>query len=101
MDHGLEGLRMDCQPGQMRRQGGLRPDRGVELLQGQLEGTDMGVAGDDGLLRQHQGSHRDGGPGGAGRFGGKSRFHLPGAVGNTTSRFWDRGLVNGSSEKYS
>ena len=31
---------------------------------------------------------------GAGRFGGKSRFHLPGAVGNTTSRFWDRGLVN-------
>lgn len=31
---------------------------------------------------------------GAGMFGGKSRFHLPGAVGNTTSEFWDRGLAN-------
>ncbi len=31
---------------------------------------------------------------GAGRFGGKHRFNLPGSVGNTTSRFWDRGLVN-------
>ena len=31
---------------------------------------------------------------GAGRFGGSSRFDLPGAVGSTTSRFWDRGLVN-------
>jgi beta-glucosidase len=31
---------------------------------------------------------------GAGMFGGKNRFDLPGAVGNTTSDFWDRGLVN-------
>ena len=30
---------------------------------------------------------------GVGMFG-KSRFDLPGSVGNTTSRFWDRGLVN-------
>ena len=30
---------------------------------------------------------------GAGMFG-KSRFDLPGSVGNTTSRFWDRGLAN-------
>ncbi len=25
---------------------------------------------------------------------GRSRFQVPGSVGNTTSRFWDRGLVN-------
>lgn len=31
---------------------------------------------------------------GIGMFGGKTRFTLPGAVGNTTSKFWDRGLVN-------
>ena len=31
---------------------------------------------------------------GAGMFGGKNRFDLPGSVGNTTSDFWDRGLVN-------
>ncbi|MDE7218790.1 MAG: glycoside hydrolase family 3 C-terminal domain-containing protein, partial [Oscillospiraceae bacterium] len=31
---------------------------------------------------------------GTGMFGGKNRFDLPGSVGNTTSRFWDRGLVN-------
>ena len=31
---------------------------------------------------------------GAGMFGGKHRFNLPGSVGNTTSKFWDRGLVN-------
>ncbi len=30
---------------------------------------------------------------GAGMFG-KNRFDLPGSVGNTTSRFWDRGLAN-------
>lgn len=31
---------------------------------------------------------------GIGMFGGEKRFHLPGAVGNTTSKFWDRGLAN-------
>lgn len=31
---------------------------------------------------------------GVGMFGGKTRFTLPGAVGNTTSQFWDRGLAN-------
>ena len=31
---------------------------------------------------------------GAGMFGGRSRFDLPGSVGNTTSKFWDRGLAN-------
>ena len=31
---------------------------------------------------------------GVGMFGGKNRFDLPGSVGNTTSRFWDRGLAN-------
>ena len=31
---------------------------------------------------------------GAGMFGGKNRFDLPGSVGNTTSKFWDRGLAN-------
>jgi len=31
---------------------------------------------------------------GIGMFGGEKRFHLPGSVGNTTSKFWDRGLVN-------
>ena len=31
---------------------------------------------------------------GIGMFGGKTGFTLPGAVGNTTSRFWDRGLAN-------
>lgn len=31
---------------------------------------------------------------GAGFFGGNSRFNLPGSVGNTSSKFWDRGLVN-------
>ena len=31
---------------------------------------------------------------GIGMFGGKTRFTLPGAVGNTTSKFWDRGLAN-------
>ncbi len=31
---------------------------------------------------------------GIGMFGGKMRFHLPGAVGKTTSRLWDRGLAN-------
>ena len=31
---------------------------------------------------------------GAGMFGGKNRFYLPGSVGNTTSKFWDRGLAN-------
>ena len=31
---------------------------------------------------------------GAGMFGGRHRFHLPGAVGNTTSRLWERGLAN-------
>ncbi len=31
---------------------------------------------------------------GIGMFGGYKRFHLPGSVGNTTSKFWDRGLAN-------
>jgi len=31
---------------------------------------------------------------GAGMFGGDHRFNLPGSVGNTTSKFWDRGLAN-------
>ncbi len=31
---------------------------------------------------------------GAGMFGAKTRFTLPGSVGNTTSKFWDRGLAN-------
>ena len=31
---------------------------------------------------------------GIGMFGGKTRFNLPGSVGNTTSEFWDRGLAN-------
>ena len=31
---------------------------------------------------------------GNGMFGAASRFNLPGSVGNTTSKFWDRGLAN-------
>lgn len=31
---------------------------------------------------------------GIGMFGGKPRFNLPGSVGNTTDRFWKKGLVN-------
>lgn len=31
---------------------------------------------------------------GIGMFGGKTGFTLPGSVGNTTSKFWKRGLVN-------
>ena len=31
---------------------------------------------------------------GNGMFGGVNRFNLPGSVGNTTSKFWDKGLVN-------
>ena len=31
---------------------------------------------------------------GVGMFGGSHRFKLPGSVGNTTSKFWDRGLAN-------
>ena len=31
---------------------------------------------------------------GIGMFGGDTRFTMPGSVGNTTSKFWDRGLVN-------
>ena len=31
---------------------------------------------------------------GAGYNSGKNRFQLPGSVGNTTSKFWDRGLAN-------
>ena len=31
---------------------------------------------------------------GIGMFGGERRFNLPGSVGNTTSKFWDKGLVN-------
>lgn len=31
---------------------------------------------------------------GVGMFGAKNRFDLPGSVGNTTSRFWEQGLVN-------
>ena len=31
---------------------------------------------------------------GIGMFGGETRFNLPGSVGNTTSKYWDRGLAN-------
>ena len=31
---------------------------------------------------------------GVGMFGADNRFDLPGSVGNTTSKFWDRGLAN-------
>ena len=31
---------------------------------------------------------------GVGQFGINPRFNLPGSVGNTTSKFWDRGLAN-------
>ena len=31
---------------------------------------------------------------GIGMFGGERRFDLPGSVGNTTSKFWDKGLAN-------
>lgn len=31
---------------------------------------------------------------GAGMFGGDPRFNLPGSVGNTTSKFWEKGLAN-------
>lgn len=31
---------------------------------------------------------------GAGMFGGDHQFNLPGSVGNTTSKFWSRGLAN-------
>ncbi len=31
---------------------------------------------------------------GIGMFGGERRFNMPGSVGNTTSKFWNRGLVN-------
>jgi len=31
---------------------------------------------------------------GIGMFGGETLFNLPGSVGNTTSRFWSRGLAN-------
>lgn len=31
---------------------------------------------------------------GNGMFGGENRFNLPGSVGNTTSKFWARGLAN-------
>ncbi len=31
---------------------------------------------------------------GIGMFGGEKRFDLPGSVGNTTSKFWDKGLAN-------
>ena len=31
---------------------------------------------------------------GIGMFGGETRFNLPGSVGNTTSKFWDKGLTN-------
>lgn len=31
---------------------------------------------------------------GNGMFGGETRFNLPGSVGNTTSKFWDKGLAN-------
>lgn len=31
---------------------------------------------------------------GKGMFTGEAKFDLPGSVGNTTSKFWDRGLVN-------
>ena len=32
--------------------------------------------------------------GGVGMFASGNRFNLPGSVGNTTSKFWDRGLAN-------
>ena len=31
---------------------------------------------------------------GIGMFGGETRFNLPGSVGNTTSKFWEKGLAN-------
>ena len=31
---------------------------------------------------------------GNGMFGGETRFNMPGSVGNTTSKFWDKGLAN-------
>ncbi len=31
---------------------------------------------------------------GIGMFGGEKKFDLPGSVGNTTSKFWNRGLAN-------
>lgn len=31
---------------------------------------------------------------GNGMFGGETRFNMPGSVGNTTSKFWERGLAN-------
>ena len=31
---------------------------------------------------------------GIGMFGGETRFNLPGSVGKTTSKFWDKGLAN-------
>jgi len=31
---------------------------------------------------------------GTGMFGGEKRFDMPGSVGNTTSKFWDKGLAN-------
>lgn len=31
---------------------------------------------------------------GIGMFGGETRFTMPGSVGNTTSKFWDKDLVN-------
>lgn len=31
---------------------------------------------------------------GVGMFGGDAKFNLPGSVGNTTSKFWNRGLAN-------
>ena len=31
---------------------------------------------------------------GVGQFGAKCRFNMPGSVGNTTSKFWDKGLAN-------
>ena len=31
---------------------------------------------------------------GIGMFGGETRFNLPGSVGNSTSKFWDKGLAN-------
>ena len=31
---------------------------------------------------------------GVGMFGGERRFNMPGSVGNTTSKFWDKGLAN-------
>lgn len=31
---------------------------------------------------------------GIGMFGGETKFNMPGSVGNTTSKFWDKGLSN-------